>query len=113
MKDPAQSSEEKLRQLAKAIEALERKNTPPATPVAPEPKPAVELGDKTKSAIRAMAWGFGLFWSFLMIMAVFQSPPRRIEDLGGVLFSAFVCWLLFHGYRLILISLVRRSSRNR
>jgi len=117
MSRPHGSSEEKLRELATALDALERKNVPPAAPVMPPPKPPqVELGPKTKLAIRIMAWGFGIYWILwilLVALLLIESPRRQISDLFVVPFSALVCWLIFHFHRMILIGVVRKVSSSR
>ncbi|MFK4059153.1 hypothetical protein [Brevundimonas sp. NPDC046655] len=113
MSRPPQSSEEKLQELAKALDQLERKNAPPASPIAPTPKPQIELGPKTKLTVRIMAWGFGIFWILWVILALIVTPPRQISDLVAVPISAFICWLIFQFHRMILIGVVRKTSGNR
>lgn len=112
MRTPPPSSEDKLQELDRALDGLERQKVPPAS-VLLKSNPPVEIGPKTKLAMRIMAWGLGLFWVFWLALALVVSPPRQIADLLVVPFSAFVCWLLFQGYRLILVSVVRKMPGNR
>lgn len=110
---PLQSSEEKLHDLGKALDELDRKNAPPAAPMVSKPKPRIELGSKTKLALQIMGWGFGLFWLLWLALALIVSPPDQISDLVVVPFSAFLCWLIFQFHRLILISIVHKASGSR
>lgn len=112
MSKSPQSSEEKLHELAEALDGLERKNPPAAAPVAPKPVPHLELGPKTKLAVRVMAWGFGLFWILWLALALIVTPPDQIS-LVAVPISAFIIWLIFQFHRMILIGVVRRTSGDR
>jgi hypothetical protein len=113
MSNSPQSSEEKLRDLANAIDGLERKTAPPPPPVKTERLPKTELGPKTKLAVQIMAWGFRVFWGLWIVLALIVTPPRQISDLFVVPFSAFVCWLIFQFDKAILVAAVRKISGSR
>lgn len=107
------SSEEKLHDLANAIDGLERKAAPPVPPIKTKRLAKTELGPKTKLAVWIMAWGFRLFWGLWIVLAMLVTPPRQISDLIVVPFSAFVCWLIFQGHKAILVAVVRKISGTR
>ena len=113
MSNSPQSSEEKLHDLAKALDGLERKTALPAPPVNPKRLPKTELGPKMGLAVQIMAWGFRLFWGLWIVLALMVTPPRQISDLIVVPFSAFVCWLIFQFYKAILVAVAQKISGSR
>lgn len=113
MSNSPQSSEEKLHDLAKAIDGLERKTAPPVSPVKTKRLPKTELGPKTKLAVQIMAWGFRLFWGLWIVLALMVTPPRQISDLIVVPFSGFICWLIFQFHKAILVAAARKISGSR
>jgi hypothetical protein len=113
MSNSSQSNEEKLRDLAKAIDGLERKTAPTVPPVKTKQLQKTELGPKTKLAVQTMAWGFRLFWGLCIGLALMVTPPRQISDLIGVAFSGVVCWLIFQFHKAILVAGARKISGSR
>lgn len=113
MSNSPQSSDEKLRDLAKAIDGLERKATPPALPVKTRGFPSPELGKKTRLAVQIMAWGFRLSWGIWILFAFILSPVRQISDLVVVPISALLFWVIFQGHKLMLVAAARKISRHR
>jgi hypothetical protein len=113
MSNAPQSSEEKLHDLAKALDGLERKIAPPVPPIKPQRPPKTELGPKTRLAVQIMAWGFRVFWGLWIVLALIVTPPRQISDLIVVPFSALVCWLIFQCDKVILVTAVRKFSGSR
>ena len=104
MSNSPKSSEEKLQELAKAIDGMERGTAPLAPAVKIEPLPKTELGPKTKLAVRIMAWGFSLFWGLWIVFYLIVAPPRQISDVIVVPFSAFLCWVGFQFHKAIVIA---------
>ena len=113
MSNSPQSSDEKLRDLAKAIDGLERNTTPPALPVKTIGLPSPELGTKTRLAVQVMAWGFRVSWGIWVLFAFILSPLRQISDLIVVPISALLCWVIFQGHKLMLVAAARKISRYR
>lgn len=113
MSNSPRSSEEKLHDLAKAIDGLERKTAAPPPPIKTKRLPKTELGAKTKLAVQIMAWGFRLFWGLWIVLALMVTPPRQISDLIVVPFSVIVCWLIFQFHKAIVVAAARKISGSR
>lgn len=109
------SSEEELDDLAKALDGFERK----VAPRKPEPWPAIrqrsriEIGPKTQSTLRILAWLIRLSWAVWVVLYLISTPPRQIGDLVPIPFCGLVAWLIFQFHKAVLVASVRRGSGSR
>lgn len=110
MSDTPQSSEARLRDLAKAIDGLERETAPTPPPVKPKKPPRAELGPKTKLTVRILAWGFRAYWVAWSCLALMAGPPRQLEHLLIFPFSAFVCWVIFQFHKAVMVAAIQKIS---
>ncbi len=111
MSNSSQNHEEELRELAEAINSLERRTTPPPPPPKRKPLPTPELGSTTEFVVWLLAWGFRLFWLAWIVFALVVTPPRQISDWIVVPFSGLVCWLIFQFHKMIVVAVAQSKSR--
>ena len=111
MSEPSPNREEELRDLAEAINSLERRTAPPPPPAKKKRLPTPELGPTTEFIVWVMAWGFRLFWLAWIISALVVSPPRQMSDWVLIPFSGFVCWLVFQFHKMIVVAVAQRKSK--
>ncbi|MBL0968440.1 MAG: hypothetical protein IBJ02_04955 [Brevundimonas sp.] len=113
MSNSLPSSDEKLRELATAIDRLDQQVAPPVLPARAERPPKAELGPRTRLSIQIMTWFFRLFWGLWILLFLIVAPPQQISDLIVVPFSALVCWLIFQFHKAILVAAARKMSASR
>lgn len=113
MTDASQSSEARLRDLAKAIDGLERETAPAPPPGKPQKLPKTELGPKTKATVRILTWFFRVYWVVWLTFSLTVDPPRQLQNLLYVPFSALVCWLIFQFHKAIIVAAAQKISSSR
>ncbi|MBC1182426.1 hypothetical protein HF680_07145 [Brevundimonas sp. WCHBH090558] len=113
MSDARQSSQERLRELAKAIDGLERESA--LTPVSDKPKklPEPELGPKTKFTVKILTWFFRVYWVVWITVTLTVDPPLQLEKWLYVPFSALVCWLIFQFHKAVIVAAAKKISSSR
>jgi hypothetical protein len=111
MSKPSHNHEDDLRDLAEAINSLERRTTPPPLPAKRKRLGNPERDLNPEFAIWLLAWVFRLFWLVWIIFALVVTPPRQISDWIVVPFSGVVCWLIFQFHKAIVVAVAQRKSR--
>ena len=110
MSEQPRSSQQKLAELTKALDAHDGQRPTPATRPRRSPAARPEIGPKTRLSLQIMRWGLTIFWLLWLLLAWFSAQPHSIVDVLIIPFSGAIVWIWYQVHKSILIWSVQKGS---